>query len=55
MEDLPNYSTASQIQTAWDTLERDYPAIRGAFVWQHRTDADRGWVFANQINPRVAN
>jgi hypothetical protein len=53
MEDLPNFSTIAQIQTAWDAVEAQSPSIRGAFVWQHRTDHDRGWAFATTINPRV--
>ena len=53
MEDAANYSSMKQILAAWRAIEREFPTIRGAFLWQHRTDADRGWVFADQIAPLV--
>ena len=55
MENLPNYSTVSEIRSAWNTLEAEYPNIRGAFLWQHRTDYDRQWSYATTINPLVAD
>ncbi len=53
MENLPNYSTIDQIKTAWNRIETAHPDIRGAFLWQHKTDSDRGWAFANQIIPLI--
>lgn len=53
MESLPNYSTTAEIRSAWNTVEQEFPGIRGAFVWQHRTDYDRNWTFASNINPLV--
>lgn len=53
MEDMANYSSIGEILTAWRAIEREFPAIRGAFLWQHKTDFDRGWVFANQLVPLV--
>lgn len=53
MEDAANYSSMEQITAAWRAIQREFPTIRGAFLWQHRTDADRGWVFAEQLAPLV--
>lgn len=53
MEDAANYSSMEQILAAWRAIQREFPSIRGAFLWQHRTDADRGWVFADQLAPLV--
>jgi hypothetical protein len=53
MENLPNYSTIEQIKAAWNRIEAAHPDIRGAFLWQHKTDSDRGWAFANQIIPLI--
>ncbi|MCU1518807.1 MAG: hypothetical protein JWQ75_3528 [Pseudarthrobacter sp.] len=53
MEDLANYSSIGEILTAWRAIEKEFPAIRGAFLWQHKTDFDRGWVFAHQVAPLV--
>jgi len=53
MEDLANYSSIEQILTAWRDIAKEFPKIRGAFLWQHKTDADRGWVFAKQLAPLV--
>jgi hypothetical protein len=53
MENLPNYSTIDQIKSAWNQIESAYPSIRGAFLWQHKTDSDRGWAFANQVIPLI--
>jgi len=49
----PNYSTIDQIKNAWNRIESAHPNIRGVFLWQHKTDADGGWQFANQIIPLV--
>lgn len=53
MEDAANYSSIEQILTAWRAIEAEFPAIRGAFLWQHKTDSDRGWIFAAQLAPLV--
>jgi len=53
MENLANYSTIEQIKSAWNQIESAYPSIRGAFLWQHKTDADRNWAFANQVIPLI--
>ena len=53
MEDMANYSSIEQIIIAWRVIEKEFPTIRGAFLWQHKTDFDRGWVFANQLAPLV--
>jgi hypothetical protein len=53
MENLPNYSTIDQIKNAWNRIESAHPTIRGAFLWQHKTDADRSWAFANQVIPLI--
>jgi hypothetical protein len=53
MENLPNYSTIEQIKSAWNQIESKHPDIRGAFLWQHKTDSDRGWAFANQVIPLI--
>jgi len=53
MENLANYSTIDQIKSAWNQIESAYPNIRGAFLWQHKTDSDRGWAFANQVIPLI--
>lgn len=53
MAALPNYSTVDQIKNAWNRIESAHPNIRGAFVWQHKTDSDTGWSFANQIIPLI--
>lgn len=55
MESMPNYSSIQQILTAWKAIEEEFPTIRGAFLWQHNTDSDRGWAFANQLAPLVLN
>ena len=53
MENLANYSTIDQIKDAWNRIESKHPTIRGAFLWQHKTDSDRGWAFANQVIPLI--
>ncbi|WP_049829443.1 hypothetical protein [Arthrobacter sp. RIT-PI-e] len=53
MEDAENYSSLEQIRSAWRVIQREFPTIRGAFVWQHRTDSERGWAFADQVAPLV--
>ncbi|UUL77442.1 glycosyl hydrolase family 18 protein [Pseudarthrobacter sp. Fe7] len=53
MEKLPNYSSIEQILSAWREIAEEFPTIRGAFLWQHQTDADRGWVFVTQLAPHV--
>jgi chitinase len=53
MENLANYSTIDQIKNAWNRIESAHPDIRGAFLWQHKTDSDRGWAFANQVIPLI--
>ena len=53
MESLANYSTIDQIKDAWNRIKVAYPTIRGAFLWQHKTDSDRGWAFANQLIPLI--
>jgi peptidoglycan hydrolase-like protein with peptidoglycan-binding domain len=53
MENLPNYSTIDQIVVTWQAVEKEFPAIRGAFLWQHKTDSDRAWVFANRVAPLI--
>jgi hypothetical protein len=53
MEDAANYSSIRQIRSAWRAIEKEFPTIRGAFLWQHRTDYDRGWVFADRLTPLV--
>ena len=53
MEDMANYSSIDEILTAWRVIENEFPAIRGAFLWQHKTDSDRGWVFAKKLAPLV--
>ncbi len=55
MEDAPYYSSIRQIRSAWRAIEKEFPTIRGAFLWQHRTDHDRGWVFADRMAPLVLN
>ena len=54
MEDLPHYSTIDEILVAWQQVQSAHPSIRGAFLWQHQTDADRDWVFARQVVPLIA-
>jgi chitinase len=53
MENSANYSTVDQIKDAWNRIEAANPRIRGAFLWQHKTDADRNWAFANQVIPLI--
>ena len=53
MENLPNYSTIDQIKDAWNRIEAAHPTIRGGFLWQHKTDADRSWAFATQVIPLI--
>lgn len=53
MENMANYSSIEQILTAWRAIEKEFPTIRGAFLWQHKTDSDRGWAFAKQLAPLV--
>lgn len=53
MENMENYSSIDQILTAWRAIEKEFPTIRGTFLWQHRTDSDRGWAFARQVAPLV--
>ncbi|MCC3268839.1 glycosyl hydrolase family 18 protein [Arthrobacter gengyunqii] len=53
MENMENYSSIDQIRTAWRAIEKEFPTIRGAFLWQHKTDSDRGWAFARQLAPLV--
>jgi hypothetical protein len=48
-----NYSTVPQIEKAWRQIESRHPRIRGAFLWQHRSDYDRNWGYAKKINPLV--
>ncbi|MET3720183.1 MULTISPECIES: glycosyl hydrolase family 18 protein [unclassified Arthrobacter] len=53
MEDMANFSSIEQILTAWRAIEKEFPGIRGAFLWQHKTDFDRGWAFAMQVAPLI--
>ncbi len=53
MENAPNYSTIDQITSAYQQIKTAHPTIRGAFLWQHKTDADRAWAFANRAAPLV--
>lgn len=53
MENMADYSSMPQILTAWRAIEQEFPTIRGAFLWQHKTDADRRWAFARQLAPLV--
>jgi chitinase len=53
MADAANYSTIDEIKSAWNRIESAHPNIRGAFLWQHKTDSDRGWAFANQVIPLI--
>ncbi|MEO8283963.1 MAG: glycosyl hydrolase family 18 protein, partial [Pseudarthrobacter sp.] len=53
MEGMANYSSIEQILSAWRAIEKEFPTIRGAFLWQHKTDSDRGWVFAMRLAPLI--
>lgn len=53
MENTADYSSIEQILSAWRAIEQEFPTIRGAFLWQHRTDSDRGWAFARRVVPLV--
>ena len=53
MENMANYSSIEQILTAWRAIEKEFPTIRGAFLWHHKADSDRGWAFALQLAPLV--
>lgn len=53
MEQLPYYSTIEEIVSTWKRVEREHPRIRGAFLWQHETDAARNWAFARQAAPLI--
>lgn len=53
MGNMANYSSIEQILAAWRLIEKDFPAIRGAFLWQHKIDSDRGWAVAKQLSPLV--
>ncbi len=48
-----NYSTTAQVRAAWDQIEAEFPAIRGAFVWSHTGDQANGWGFATTITPLI--
>lgn len=48
-----NYSTTAQVRQAWDQIEAEFPAIRGAFVWSHTGDQANGWGFATTITPLI--
>ncbi len=48
-----NYSTTAQVAQAWQQVEAEFPAIRGAFVWSHSGDAANGWGFATAISPLI--
>ena len=52
-EDLPDYSSVADILSVWPRIREAHPTIRGAFLWQHRTDAATGWAFARRVAPLV--
>ncbi|WP_181884880.1 glycosyl hydrolase family 18 protein [Arthrobacter sp. RT-1] len=53
MDSGTNYSSLDEVRAAWRMVEKEFPTIRGAFLWQHKTDFDRGWAFAKQVAPLV--
>lgn len=53
MEDMADYSSIEQILIAWRGIEREFPEIRGAFLWHHKTDYEQRWVFADRLAPLV--
>ncbi|MDQ0118036.1 hypothetical protein J2T22_001213 [Pseudarthrobacter defluvii] len=53
MENMSNYSSIEQILAAWRTIEKEFPTIGGAFLWQHKSDYDHGWVFAQELPPLI--
>lgn len=55
LADEENYSSTKEILRAWRAVEEEFPDIRGAFLWQHRTDYDQGWVIARHLTPLVLN
>lgn len=54
MEGLPYYSSFAEILQAWTGIVDAHPDIRGAFLWQHSTDAERGWPFARRAAPLIS-
>lgn len=47
----PNYLSIQQIMSTWRQIETRHPDIRGAFLWHHKKDFDRGWTFAKRMAP----
>ena len=46
-----NYLSVQKIMSSWRQIEARHPDIRGAFLWHHKRDFDRGWSFAKQMAP----
>ena len=54
VSDQPNYWSIADAVAAWDQVDANHPALRGAFDWQIDVDEGDGWPFADQLGPLIA-